>query len=108
MAIELKAYQEFVSSVALYPKQQSDQCTISAMYAALGLNGEAGEVAEHIKKWHRGGDLDREKVVKELGDVLWYVTEMCNILDISLEGVFLENQQKLQSRKDRGVLHGHG
>jgi NTP pyrophosphatase (non-canonical NTP hydrolase) len=81
------------------------------MYAALGLNGEAGEVAEKIKKWFRGDCPlveTREQVMKELGDVLWYVSAVAKHLSLDLGDVAAENLAKLASRRERGVLRGSG
>lgn len=85
-------------------------------YTTLGLTGEAGEVAERIKKILRleGVDLDtaiaerREDIVKEMGDVLWYLAALCRELGVTLEEVAGANLKKLQSRYDRGVIYGDG
>jgi NTP pyrophosphatase (non-canonical NTP hydrolase) len=71
--------------------------------AALGLTGEAGEVAEHVKK-HLFHDypLDRDAVVKELGDCLWYVAAMCTALGTSLDEVGAANVEKLRRRYPDG------
>lgn len=71
--------------------------------AALGLTGEAGEVAELVKKHlGHGHELEQWKVVNELGDVLWYVAEVCNALGISLDDVADINVRKLQNRYPAG------
>ena len=86
-------------------------------YTALGLNGESGEVAEKVKKLIRdGGSRDIESLIaehrweiaKELGDVLWYLSALCNELGVSLEEVASLNVEKLRSRQLRGVLGGSG
>lgn len=66
---------------------------------AIGLAGEAGEVAELVKKaiFHKQG-VDMEKCKKELGDVLWYVAALCSHLEISMEDVMAHNLEKLQAR----------
>jgi NTP pyrophosphatase (non-canonical NTP hydrolase) len=74
--------------------------------AALGLTGEAGEFADHVKKvvFH-GKDLDkvrRQKMILELGDVMWYVMQACKGLDTTLEDVVRENVDKLSKRHDGG------
>ncbi len=79
----------------------------------LGLNGEAGEAAEHLKKTLRddGGvlsDQRRDLLLKELGDTLWYVTQAASALDSSLEEVAKANIAKLASRADRGAVGGSG
>jgi NTP pyrophosphatase (non-canonical NTP hydrolase) len=87
------------------------------IYPALGLAGEAGEVAEKVKKlWRnlgqRAGDQigaeDRSALVKELGDVLWYVAARSEELQVKLEHVAEENSRKLLDRKQRGVIKSAG
>src|SRR5690349_4119657 len=83
------------------------------VYATLGLNGEAGEVAEQVKKSMRDDDAvltheRREKLVKELGDVMWYAAAVATELGISLAEVCEQNLEKLRSRKERDLIHGEG
>lgn len=85
------------------------------LYPALGLAGEAGEVANKVKKYIREDGIAseftkkaREDVVKELGDVLWYLAVLSNECGYTLEEVAQLNINKLLSRKERGVLHGDG
>lgn len=69
----------------------------------LGLTGEAGEVADILKKYiGHGHALDREKVVKELGDVLWYVAVLAHRMGWTLEDVALVNIEKLRKRYPDG------
>jgi NTP pyrophosphatase (non-canonical NTP hydrolase) len=80
---------------------------------ALGLSGEAGEVAEKIKKIVRDQNMnltedDKEAIKLELGDVLWYLSAISFYLSISLEEVAKVNLEKLNSRKARGKIHGSG
>jgi NTP pyrophosphatase (non-canonical NTP hydrolase) len=71
--------------------------------AALGLAGEAGEVAETIKKHlFHGRPLDRDAVVKEIGDCLWYVAAMATTLGVSLDEVGATNIDKLRRRYPDG------
>lgn len=79
----------------------------------LGLAGEAGEVSEKFKKiyWHKKGiwdNEDKEKIAKELGDILWYVSSLSNHVGISLEEIAKGNLNKLKSRVERGVHLGNG
>lgn len=79
----------------------------------LGLVGEAGETADKIKKIIRdkGGfasEEDREEIIKELGDVLWYVANISRYLGVPLSQVADGNLKKLESRKKRNKLHGEG
>jgi len=82
-------------------------------YYALGLCDEAGEVAGKVKKLYRDydGELSKEykkEIAKELGDVVWYLSQMCTKLGLSLEEVAQMNLDKLKSRLDRGKLTGSG
>ncbi|HUQ38871.1 MAG TPA: nucleoside triphosphate pyrophosphohydrolase family protein [Acidimicrobiales bacterium] len=83
------------------------------VYPTLGLVNEAGEVAGKVKKIFRdrGGivtDADREALTLELGDVLWYLAEMCTQLDIDLGDVAESNLEKLRGRIERGTMAGDG
>ena len=83
------------------------------IYPTLGLTNEAGEVAGKIKKIFRdkGGviaEADREALKGELGDVLWYLAQVCTELDLTLEEVAEHNIAKLYSRLERGVIGGDG
>ena len=85
------------------------------LYPALGLAGEAGEVANKVKKYIRVDGINAEfnheekkELVKELGDVLWYLAVLADECGYTLEEVAQMNINKLMSRKERGVLHGDG
>lgn len=70
---------------------------------ALGLTGEAGEVADMVKKHiFHGHDLTTEELVKELGDVCWYLALMCNAIGVNLEDVMALNIEKLKTRYPDG------
>lgn len=82
-------------------------------YPTLGLVNEAGEVAGKVKKIFRDknkqiSQKDREALKGELGDVLWYLTQICTELGYTLEEVAEHNIDKLISRKKRGTLAGEG
>ncbi|MFA5431788.1 MAG: nucleoside triphosphate pyrophosphohydrolase family protein [Candidatus Paceibacterota bacterium] len=101
-------YQDEARKTAIYPNKDNN-----FVYPTLGLAGEAGEVAEKIKKVIRDGNgiVSEEKkveITKELGDVLWYVANLAKELGISLEEVAQKNIEKLQSRQQRGELQGSG
>jgi NTP pyrophosphatase (non-canonical NTP hydrolase) len=83
------------------------------VYPTLGLANEAGEVAGKIKKVFRDkhgviGEAERAALKSELGDVLWYLAQVCTELDISLAEVAQANLAKLLDRQERGVIHGDG
>lgn len=75
----------------------------SLIICALGLCGESGEFAEHIKKVAgHGHDLDREKLIYELGDILWYVAMASDALGVTMAHVASMNQLKLRERYPNG------
>ncbi len=83
------------------------------IYPTLGLTNEAGEVAGKIKKIFRDkagviGEAEREALKGELGDVLWYLAQVCTEMNLSLEDVAEHNLEKLFSRLDRGKIGGDG
>ena len=83
------------------------------VYPTLGLANEAGEVAGKIKKIFRDragviSDEDRQALKYELGDVLWYLTQICTELNLTLEEVAAANLEKLFSRLERGQIRGDG
>ncbi|MBR2941977.1 MAG: nucleoside triphosphate pyrophosphohydrolase family protein [Clostridia bacterium] len=69
----------------------------------MGLCGEAGEAIDIVKKHlAQGHELDREKLIKELGDVAWYLAETAYALDVPLEDVLQQNIDKLRARYPEG------
>lgn len=78
------------------------------IYPALGLCGEAGEVADKIKRGLRGEIVDRLAVAKELGDVLWYLACCAHDLGYSLEEIAIMNNEKLRLRKEQDLITGSG
>jgi len=105
--VELSEYQRRSRLTAGYPREAW------LAYPALGLAGEAGEVAEHAKKIIRDdegrvSDERLEAISKELGDVLWYVAQLATELQLDLDEIAAGNLEKLLSRQRRGVLHGAG
>jgi NTP pyrophosphatase (non-canonical NTP hydrolase) len=101
-------YQKQARTTAIYPDLGKN-----FIYPTLGLVGEAGEIAEKIKKVLRDGngeitDEKRGELNKELGDVLWYIANLSVELGISMEEIALNNLEKLKSRQERNQLHGSG
>ena len=108
MALTANDYQTATLQTAIYPNQGQN-----FIYPTLGLSGEAGEVAEKVKKIIRDGDgtltdPDREKIALELSEVCWYVAVLAYELDYTLEEIMQMNLDKLASRQKRGVLSGSG
>ncbi len=101
-------YQKESRQTALYPDLGNN-----FIYPTLGLTGEAGEVSEKVKKIIRdkNGLMDQETeeiIKKELGDVLWYLSQLATEMNLSLEDVAQENLHKLSQRKENNTLHGEG
>lgn len=101
-------YQKRTHETAVYGEEVAHQYTI------LGLVNEAGEVAGKLKKMMRGDELPnddvswRDLIGAELGDVLWYASEICNAFGLNLSDVAEYNLKKLQDRKNRNVIRGDG
>lgn len=106
--MEMNEYQTKATSTAIYPQRG-----FNPIYPVLGLNGEAGEVAEIIKKVIRDGDgwVDedaRDDLLYELGDCLWYISAICDELGFDLNDVAQANLDKLADRQRRDRLNGSG
>ena len=106
--MDLNDYQAAALQTAVYPNQGANFA-----YPALGLAGEAGEVADKLKKVLRDNDgiltnQVRNEVAKEIGDVLWYVSVLAYEMDYDLNSIAQINIDKLASRQQRNVLQGNG
>ncbi|MFA6973458.1 MAG: nucleoside triphosphate pyrophosphohydrolase family protein [Parcubacteria group bacterium] len=106
--MNFEEYQTKSRRTAVYPNIGNNY-----IYPTIGLAGETGEVSEKIKKVIRdkNGIMDEETkmaIEKELGDVLWYVSQLASELGLSLDQVAEKNIEKLASRLERGALHGSG
>lgn len=110
--MQLNDYQRQAFGTAIY-RDRLDE-TFRVLYTTLGLTGEAGEIANKIKKILRDSEEDqvtREEahiIAGELGDVLWYVAMLAHELGFELEYIANRNLDKLENRKLRGVLQGSG
>lgn len=105
--MQFNEYQDEAVDLAVYGSGNA------IIYPTLGLVGEAGEVADKVKKVLRDNNGDfteaiKQELIKELGDVLWYIAALANDLGSNLEEVANTNLDKLHSRRDRGVIHGEG
>jgi NTP pyrophosphatase (non-canonical NTP hydrolase) len=104
----LNDYQDRAALTALMKDEEK-----LLIYAALGLTGEAGEVADKVKKILRDKDgdfsqLDKDDIIKELVDVLWYIAIFAKSIGVTLDEVATKNAEKLASRQARGTLRGSG
>lgn len=103
--MDFKTYQRKANDTAIYDSK------FSILYPTLGLAGEAGEVAEKVKKIIRDNKQiidEKEEIAKELGDVLWYVAAIARDIGYSLDVIAEINLDKLADRKARGTLQGNG
>ncbi len=105
--MNLNEYQEAALMTAVYPEDKR------IIYPALGMCGEAGEVADKVKKVIRDNNQDftadkKLDIALEVGDVLWYCATMAHDLGFTLEQIAQLNIRKLVSRKERGMLGGSG
>ena len=106
--MDFKEYQKLSRKTAVYPDINKN-----FVYPTLGLAGETGEVVEKIKKVIRDknslvDEETRAELKKEMGDVLWYLAQLATELGISFDEIASYNIEKLQSRLERGMIHGKG
>jgi len=103
--LDFDDYQLNAKTTAIYPKQLNG----GIYYAAIGLAGEVGELLNKIKKIARdNAPVDTEALKEEMGDALWYLSQIATELGISMSDVAESNLNKLKDRKQRGVLSGSG
>lgn len=110
--MEFDEYQEKAKKYDTF-RRTEDLAAPAFMEKVLGLAGEAGEATDKVKKIlrdHEGKMTEEDKagLVKELGDVLWYLANIARYLDVPLSEVAEGNLEKLESRLQRGKLHGEG
>jgi NTP pyrophosphatase (non-canonical NTP hydrolase) len=108
--MQLDEYQKLAARTDTFEKPSS-LLEPAFLEKVLGLVGESGEFADKIKKLirDRGGQIDdREELIKELGDILWYLAMLACYLDVDLSVVAEKNVAKLASRHKRGQIHGAG
>lgn len=110
--MDFSTYQIETRKKAVYPEVGNN-----FVFPTLGLVGEAGEVAEKVKKLIRdkntdtpetASSADRAEIEKELGDVLWYLAQLASEFNLTLNDVATTNLAKIASRHDRQVVHGDG
>ena len=105
--MDVNVYQDRAVATAIYPE------THKITYPALGMAGEAGEVANKVKKIIRDGkkslpDDWQQQLASEIGDVLWYCAALARDLDMSLATIMAANLDKLKTRQEQGKLGGSG
>ncbi|MCS6893528.1 MAG: nucleoside triphosphate pyrophosphohydrolase family protein [Deltaproteobacteria bacterium] len=106
--MEFKEYQKLSRKTAIYPDKGKNW-----IYPLLGLAGETGEVLEKFKKMIRDnrGEMDEQfkrSLALELGDILWYLSNLCTELKLDLEKIAKSNLEKLIERKKKGKIKGSG
>ena len=104
---DLDMYQKVALTTAIYPREQA------IIYPTLGLTGEAGEVANKVKKIIRdGSNKDDDSLVSEIkseiGDCLWYIAVLASDFNIKLSDIASTNLEKLANRKKNNTIHGSG
>jgi NTP pyrophosphatase (non-canonical NTP hydrolase) len=110
LVTEFDEYQKLTAETAIYPEQGGN---LGKCYTAMGLAGEAGEVADKTKKYLRDDfgeviESRRNDIRAELGDVMWYVSQVATEWDLTLDDICTANIEKLLARKNSGMLHGEG
>ncbi len=105
--LDFNDYQKIAKTTAIYPDEYK------IIYPALGLVGEAGEVANKVKKIVRDGEDKmssdwKQQLASEIGDVLWYCAALASDLNMSLGAIASQNKDKLEARLKKGTLQGSG
>lgn len=101
-------YQKLARKTAIYPHMGNN-----LSYPTLGLCGETGEVAERVKKFFRGSGVEmtpevKHSLIREMGDVLWYLSAMASELNVDFSEVAKVNVEKLAKRERENKIHGSG
>jgi len=104
---DLDMYQKVALTTAIYPREQA------IIYPTLGLTGEAGEVANKVKKIIRDGSNKNDnsmvsEIKSEIGDCLWYIAVLADDIGCKLSDIANTNLVKLANRKEKGTIHGSG
>ena len=101
-------YQDKSRETAIYPNAGNN-----IIYPTLGLVGEAGEIANKVKKIQRDShgilsESMRLAILDEMGDAMWYMAQLATEIEVSFEEIAIQNIEKLQLRKQKGTIHGSG
>ncbi len=104
--MDFKDYQKKARMTALYPDKYR------VFYPVMGMGGEVGEFMNKVGKSMRGDrdieSLNKEEIAKELGDVLWFLSQTCTDFGLDLDRIAIQNIEKLSSRAARGKIMGDG
>ena len=114
--MEFNKYQTLTAKTAVYSghQEERDLNKISGLiYTTLGLAGEAGEIANKVKKVIRDdncilSEATKQKIADEVGDVAWYMSQLTTELNKALDDIAAANIAKLMSRLERGTIQGSG
>ena len=102
--MNLLDYQDYVEKLASQHSTATEKDRL--LTSVLGLNGEAGECADLVKKHiYHGKPLDKEELTLEMSDVMWYMAFLCNTLEITIQDVINKNVEKLQKRYSTGKFN---
>lgn len=105
----LDGYQREAERTAIFPSELPDFLDVGQVYTVLGEAGETGEISEKLKKAVREDDEEYIAEMRdEVGDTLWYLSQVCEEFGWSLEAVAQDNLDKLRDRQERGQLTGEG
>ena len=103
--MDMNQYQEAARETAIFPKDKS------LMYLTLGICGEAGEIAEKVKKHIRDNTSHhqlRESLILEIGDVMWYLANLADAIHVDMDWIAIQNIEKIKSRMNRNKIQGNG
>jgi len=107
--MDLDEYQSKASRTAIFPDELPEFLDTGHVYVVLGQSGESGEIQEKLKKAIREGDEEYiDDMKNEVGDTLWYLSQVCEEFGWSLNDIAEENIGKLEGRRERGTLTGEG
>jgi NTP pyrophosphatase (non-canonical NTP hydrolase) len=104
--MDLTEYQEFAKRTAIYPED------LKVIYPAIGMANECGEALGKIKKTirdkNRNFNINKDEIVSELGDVLWYMSAIATDLNVDLSEIAEKNVEKILRRQEAGTIRGDG
>lgn len=107
--MKFEDYQDEAKETAIFPDELPDFITTGQVYTVLGQSGESGEIEEKLKKAIREDDEQYIREMRaEVGDVLWYLSQVCEEFEWNMGDIAQENIEKLQDRQERGKLEGKG